>query len=412
MFNFGVMVDILKYKYRFYKTKKKIKRKLQCNCKINVGFFFERDCTPATEPLLLKMLDYNEFNPMIFVVLVNDGCDVGDPLLELQKTYNYFKNKYPNIAVINTYDNIQKKHLDVSDMIDIMVTIEPYNRVNKLYSTSYLHKKNVLPVYIPYGATITSDYSVNSVYSTNEVIKCWKVYAEKQNVVDKVKNTPYKAYNLNVSGSCRMASIHKLVKNHNNKKSIILSPHQMIGDRHPGLPFSSFLKYSDFFLDLPKRYPDINFIFRPHPSLKDALSSINYWGMEKTQRWFDIMQSYPNVEYQDGGDYLQSFVDSDGMIQECSSFLTEYLYTDNPGCYLLKNDEITNLIFNDFGKQCLEHWYTAYNEQDIIDYIENVVLGGNDYKKDARKEFADKELKINYPNVAKFILDDILSSLK
>lgn len=50
------------------------------------------------------------------------------------------------------------------------------------------------------------------------------------------------------------------------------------------------------------------------------------------------MQSYSNVECQDGGDYLQSFVDSDGMIQECSSFLTEYLYTDNFGCYLLKND--------------------------------------------------------------------------
>ena len=51
----------------------------------------------------------------------------------------------------------------------------------------------------------------------------------------------------------------------------------------------------------------------------------------------------------------------------------------------------------------MKHCYIAYEKQHILDFINNVVLAGNDYKKFARDNFAKEEIMLNYPNVAEKI---------
>ena len=109
--------------------------------------------------------------------------------------------------------------------------------------------------------------------------------------------------------------------------------------------------------------------------------------------------------YSVGGDYFDIFVNSDAMIHDCSSFVVEYLYTGKPCCFMAKKNY--KKIFSVLGKSCLENYYLAFDKEQITDFIENVVINGNDKLKKKREIYAKENLALNYPNVSKKILSEI-----
>ena len=64
-------------------------------------------------------------------------------------------------------------------------------------------------------------------------------------------------------------------------------------------------------------------------------------------------------------------------------------------------------IFSVLGKSCLKNYYLAFDKEQITDFIENVVINGNDKLKKKREIYAAKNLALNYPNVSKKILSEI-----
>ena len=125
-----------------------------------------------------------------------------------------------------------------------------------------------------------------------------------------------------------------------------------------------------------------------------------------TEEYIEKMKSFPNVEYQDSGNYFDTFVNSDGMIHDCFSFCAEYMFTGHPCCFCKKREGYQNV--NAFFEKCVDHHYIAFEEQDIIDFIENVILKGNDPMKEARNAFFESDLKGLYPHST----DAILKCLK
>ena len=109
--------------------------------------------------------------------------------------------------------------------------------------------------------------------------------------------------------------------------------------------------------------------------------------------------------YSVGGDYFDIFVNSDAIIHDCSSFVVEYLYTGKPCCFMAKKNY--KKIFSVLGKSCLKNYYLAFDKEQITDFIENVVINGNDKLKKKREIYAAKNLALNYPNVSKKILSEI-----
>ena len=53
------------------------------------------------------------------------------------------------------------------------------------------------------------------------------------------------------------------------------------------------------------------------------------------------------------------------------------------------------------------NFYIAFNKEEIFNFIEEVVIKGNDSLKDKRLHFANNHLKLNYPDVSKVILSQI-----
>lgn len=190
------------------------------------------------------------------------------------------------------------------------------------------------------------------------------------------------------------------------RKQILLCPHHTINSKE--LDLSNFLTYSDLFLELPKLYPEIDFIFRPHPLLKYNLTK--YCGESKTNKYYDQIVAYSNAIYNNSEDYLETFANSDAMIHDCGSFTTEYLFTGKPCCYMLKDSDDINKIFLPMGQKCLDNYYKAFNKDDILNFIDNVVIKGIDPMKNQRDQFL-KELRLNYPNVAQIIVEHIIREI-
>lgn len=156
---------------------------------------------------------------------------------------------------------------------------------------------------------------------------------------------------------------------------------------------------------LQKKYTNIDFIFRPHPLLFINLEK--YWKKEEIENYIAKIHEIPNLVYQNGSDYLESFAESDALIHDCGSFLAEYFYTNKPQCYLLRTDKLLSDNFTENGIKMLENVYAAKNKGEIISFIDNVVINQNDVMYPKRIIYAKQNITINYPNSAEVALNAI-----
>lgn len=384
---------------------KVLKQKAQKEGKIKVAFLVMVDGMFPSQKLYEMMLEDKYFEPFIIVIpCFSYGQE--NTVEQLKKVYSKLKYKYKN--VICSYNFETKQYFNLKDECDLACVCNPYNGItHKYYQLKYLAKNNIPSFYIPYGYTVSNYYK--DFYNEPQMPYLWKYFAENEfTYKELLENSYIKKESLVLSGYTKIDRLADTIKTQKDRKTIIIAPHHTIDD---GLiNFSTFTNYYDFFIKLPQMYPDIDFIFRPHPLLKIKLEDEKHWGKEKTKRYFELISSYKNVEYQDGGDYFSAFANSDGIIHDCGSFMAEYLFTKKPACYLLKNTIENQKNYNDFAKECISVHYKAFFQKDITNFIENVVINGNDFLKEERKNFLEK-LKINYPKTSQKILNYIKKEL-
>lgn len=408
------MLEKQKHKYFLWLQKKyqKIiaKKKFSEKNKIRVAFLVVYDSVFASSPLYEKMLQDPLFSPFI-VVIPDVARGYENMLYQMEKTFNNLSKKYENVLV--GYQKNADTYWDMANKCDLMVMVNPYDiMTHNNFSIAHFAKCGVLPVFISYGF-FPDYYARNHIINLDSLNMCWKVLVDTHDNWEDVKQYTFlKGANAVLTGYCKMDDIALVKEKARKRKKIIIAPHHTVSKEYEKtFAISRFLTYANFFLELPKRYPDIDFVFRPHPLLFVALRNQELWGEKKTDEYLQKMTANTNVEYQDGGDYFDSFVNSDAIIHDCSSFVVEYLFTGHPACYLLRDKEEITDIFMSLGQECLQHYYQAFDEGQIIEFIEEVVIKGNDSLQKERVGFVNQKLKINYPDVAGHIVKIIKESL-
>lgn len=193
------------------------------------------------------------------------------------------------------------------------------------------------------------------------------------------------------------------------KKRVLWAPHFSI--KKELLYQSNFLWMSDFMIDIAQKYSDkIQFVFKPHPRLYTELCNHPDWGEEKTSEYYNLWETMENTQVETG-EFVDLFMTSDAMIHDCGSFTVEYHYSENPVMYIAQNFEEQLAEKNDFGKIAMNLHYFGKTKQDIIDFIENVVLKGNDPMKPQRQQFKkDYLLPPNGKTVAENTMDVFLKA--
>lgn len=396
--------DYFKIQNKYNEFLYKLKNKIKNGQKIDVCFVVNAAQVFPARTVFENMINDNIFNPFILVVPLNIRNTNRFKTLA-DKTFDELSSQYKG-RVYKGYDS-DYNDIDFSDKIDIVFTpsndefVEPKN-----YKIYHFIKKGILSIYCPYAWHVGSD---KSAFTNDTVNFLWKYISENtKNLAQIKKESIISGTNAVLIGCVKVDKLEYVKKVNRNRKRIIIAPHHSV--KEIGL-CSRFLFYADFFLELPNLYPDIEFIFRPHPCLIPNLEDESIWGIQKTAMYIEKMKSFKNVVFDEGAEYFEYFVNSDGIIHDCGSFLPEYLLTGNPCCYLLKSNNTQKQYFNEFGQDCLQHYYHAFCKEDIINFIDDVVLNGNDPMRKERNDFINNCMKINYPNAGKIVVEYIKAEL-
>ncbi|MBQ4407073.1 MAG: CDP-glycerol glycerophosphotransferase family protein [Bacteroidales bacterium] len=394
---------------RYPKIVRDVRERVHKNNAIKVGFYVVYDASWGARPLFEAMQHDSTFEPKI-VVCPDTARGNKNRDEKLKQTYENLVNLYGVEYVFNSYDD-SLGFKDLSNDFDIIGLANPYdNMTYEYYGANYLSHKKKLVFFNAYGyqGKLTWEFQMMKLCSHNLV---WKLFVDNVNTQIIAKQHQYiHGKNIVVSGSCKMDKL-SLVKatGLSDRKKIIIAPHHTV--RQGGLNLSNFLRFSELIQILPQKYPKIDFIFRPHPLLFTTLRCDDLWGEQKVDEWLNRLLQNENVTYSIEGEYFDIFKSSDAMIDDCGSFLAEYFYTGKPQCYVLRDDHQFETEYLDWGKKFFNYVYKAFTENDIFDFIDKVVVKGEDSLKEERQAFAKQEVMINYPHVADFVMDYLKKEL-
>ena len=404
MYNWAMRCAIYCYKkHKFSVVQRHYPRKVKQiveayrDKKIKVGFIVVFKTSFPMFSVFEKMVDSERYDPYI-IVAPNVSRSHHYKMSLLNDAYTTYHGKYPDRTIL-AYDSEKDQYLELGAEYPILVFCNPYKHlVHPYHEIEYFLDKPVLSIYANYGYAAVSFWK--EVISTDFYNLAWKICVENSMNNEYLKqNQIIHGKNGFVLGYPKMDKLASVIKKENERKRILICPHHTVWGWSV-LNISNFLKYSDLFVRLPKLFPEVDFIFRPHPLLFPNLKEHKIWTPKQIDEFMHELLDNPNMSYSTVEDYSEEFVRSDAMIHDCASFTAEYLYTNNPCCYMIKSKEETFNTMLPFGKECLSNYYLASDEQDIINFIKDVVLDGKDALKEQRTEFVNEKLRINYPHVA------------
>ncbi len=294
---------------------------------------------------------------------------------------------------------------------DILFYTQPYTGIVVPEYHFYKHL-NVLQCYLPYAfETTAEEWTYNCPYQNS----AWKVFLPTElHKADARELSDIKATNSCVTGyptadeyAVKRQNSFAWRKTFPGCKKIIWAPHHSISSMEM-YGSSSFLQYCDEMLKFARKCSSKSvFAFKPHPGLLTRLYKC--WGKDRTEAYYAEWENLGNA-FLAVGEYRDLFLESDALIHDCGSFTVEYLYTQKPTMFLYKENRTAKEC--EFGKRALDVHYAGHSIQDIERFIEEVILGGNDPKKELRERFYNKYLlPPNGQRAAQNILDEIKRGL-
>lgn len=367
-------------------------KRLKHKDRINVVFFAMSLPMWRYQHLYEKLREHAKFNPTI-VILPCCVYSEEQQTTDVRSLKSYFDIKgIPYVLGIQADGTI----LDVRTRLlpDILFFPQPYIGicVDKL---SYNKFYDRLLCYTPYAFWTSKD---EWSYAQKLHKMSWKLfYPTELHRKDAIKYSPIKDSNVEIVGYPTaddfLSQNHQDIwkKQPNPKKRIIWAPHFTI---FPGghLNQSNFLWMANLMVQLARTYSDrIQFVFKPHPRLYTDLCKHPDWGETKARDYYGLWETMANTQIE-MGEFVDLFMTSDAMIHDCGSFSVEYHYSENPVLYVAQNFEEQIAEKNDFGKLAMNLHYVGKCKEDIIDFIENVVVKGNDPMKTQRHKFKQEYL--------------------
>lgn len=317
------------------------------------------------------------------------------------------------------YDEVSGRGYDVSAMInpDILFYPQPYTTV---YPSEHHFRlfDNKLLCYSVYGLYVAKDSPM--VFDLRFHNMAWKIYCptaiEKNNAAKLARNH---GRNWLVSGYtnldryCASKYVDVWKSQQNHPKRLIWAPHfTIVNDLTFVKSRTSFLWMAQLMLDVSEKYKgQLQIAFKPHPRLKSELYKHPDWGKEKTDAYYERWANGENTQLETGG-FVDLFMSSDAMIHDCGSFTAEYLYVNKPVAFVSADIAELKADHNELGSMSLDQHYIVKNRDDVIHFIEDVVIEGHDSMKAQRTSFYEKVLRPNVTGTtSQFIVEDIKRSL-
>lgn len=348
--------------------------------------------------LFRKLQEHSKFTPVILPSVARSISDE-EKIAEKEKMIRYFKSR--GFPVVSEQEARALKP-------DIVFITQAYGRFAEYDLSDF---PDALGCYSPYSYPTCFDKRILNLINLNKVWRLFDTTEEHRTDLSRLMSNHGK--NVRVTGYTNadlfLASADRFKfpwKQKNPRlKRIIYAPHWTIGDRDV-LGYATFLVFGEVMLNLAKKYTAYTqWCFKPHPWLFRALSSHPDWGAKRAKSYFNAWQDLPNAMIVTD-DYVSLFMTSDAMIHDCGSFRCEYFYAKKPAMYLVKDGQLEN--DGEIGRIAFEAHSHGRTSKDIEAFIERIISGEDDSKKEARGRFFDKYLlPPNEKSAAENILEEM-----
>ena len=380
------------------RNQKKVKAELKSKTNLNVAFYVYDSAKWKCQSVYDLMAKDERFTPYVFVTKCNAPKDNFNyqTIDDIKKTYDFFISKGMNVQY--AYDLEKDKFIPFEKMTpkpDIIIYQHPW----------YVETSQGPVVCSKFALTYYVPYYISDIDNPIEYDLRFHRYIYRYYVPDEIIRKNY-APNMYDKGEKLVVAGHPQLdfylnnKNQNERKYVIYAPHWTVcGDN---LRYSTFDWNGYKILDFAEKHPELNWVFKPHPCLYNFLFMSDYMTKDKAdeyyRRWHDV-----GIVCEDG-DYMQLFQNSIAMITDCGSFLTEYFFTKQP-CIHLVSEYFKG---NENVERICETYYTAHNADEMNKFFEDILINKNDPKKQDRLALLEK---LNYPNSAEVIIDDLAKNI-
>ena len=408
---------VFRFRYKHLpKSYESIRNNLIEKKKINVAFFIHDAAKWKYEGVYRCFEKDERFNPYIVIVPFAAGSVTGYNVEEnMMKTYSYFKTTH---KVCLPYDANSKKIFDIRGTEfepDLIFYMNCWHECGKYKQFSYRHNWDKLQAYVPYAWMISARYIE---HFNRDFHNCmWKIFYEtplhvnmsKQYAINKGINAVSSGYPmLDVFFDSNYVQMIRFGKTGERKKRIIWAPHHHIYEKNR---CANFLFVYDLMIQLAKKYEnEVQFIFRPHPELAKKLDfCVSGWNEQKRKEYYSVWENMPNTQIE-LGDYIDMFLTSDALIQDCGSFTAEYLATGKPMLFMEANKEVI-AGWNECGKAIASHLYLSDKGAGVEDFIQNVVIAGQDSMLEQRLKFIENYIRPKSGNASLYIYEYIKQQL-
>lgn len=380
--------------------------------KIVIGFIANCASTWIGDELYRLLEESEEFEPYVFLI---PNHVLGQNDEEIRREYienlTYFRTR--DVRVVQTMDSasgVQYTWEQIGIKPQVCIWLTPWTDLFRGEFHLLSYSLDVVHTYIPYGIMIEENEKKNHVYADYDQSlhnMTWRNFEESKISVEMAERYAFVgSSNAVYTGYPKMDAFYKkdievenmweaLEKKAGNPgeggKRVIYAPHHTIGEGEP-IHFSTFASNYMFMLELAKKYQNETiWIFKPHPQLKyKAVREGVFADMDGYRSYEQRWKELKNAEVMQEGLYHKLFVESDAMILDSISFMAEYLYVNKPLLVLSRDRQ----RFNDFGSQLVKVHYRAKGTdyEGIEKFLTNVVLKGNDEKREERERFFENNL--------------------
>ena len=254
--------------------------------------------------------------------------------------------------------------------------------------------KYALTCYIPYGFMAINDPVLH--YDQPNHAFAWKVFAETpwhkeqfqiHNIVMKGTNVESFGYPKLDTYSIEVSNPERVWKSglNPNIHRIIWAPHWTINNNQFVRQYSFFHLVYKQMMEYANSHREIDWLFKPHPILYKTIISQNLMTVQQADEYYQQWAEMPNGQICLDGQFWDYFKTSDAIITDSIGFLVEYLPTKKPILRLASKENAVD-GFNEQSNQINKDYYLGNSFEDIVSFIDDVVIRDNDYNYDKRMQ--------------------------
>lgn len=355
--------------------------------KIRVLFMCDTVAKWKCQALYERMAKNPIFEPIVCVTVKPHVLKL--TILEVSRTLEdlvtYFKQRRAYVKVAVDVDNRKFVPLSIYNP-DIVFFQEPWSL--PVLQTPWMVSKYALTAYVPYSYEMSLEDKVFSRrdfhsllaynFANNQSrVRLYKTLNRSFEYAGEIVSFGYPFFDLYMNQSTRKGT----------RRSVIYAPHFSLNygtfksfhSRHL-LDLGTFEWNGKEILSYAKLHPEIDWVFKPHPTLREHLVMSGFMSIEECDEYYLEWERCGQVCYD--GDYIEKFMSSDVLITDSGSFLIEYLPTGKPIIRLKPEDG--NGIDGDYIKPVLDTYYTVSNLVEMYECFSRVIEKGEDPKHDER----------------------------